>query len=126
MKQICASIRCCLIAGAVTSILAVAATAQTESILYSFTGGTDGGSPFGGVIVDGNGNLYGTTEIGGANGAGAVFELTPSPSGGWTEQVLYSFTGFVPTDGNFPLGGLVFDAKGNLYGTTMGGGANFQ
>ena len=106
--------------------LSFEAYAQTEIILYSFTGGTDGGLP-GGVILDSKGNLYGSTESGGANGAGTVFELTPNSSGGWTEQVLYSFNGFVnPSDGALPFGGLVFDSKGNLYGTTLAGGTSFQ
>ena len=52
------------------------AWAQTEKVIYSFTGGTDGGEPEGGVIVDAEGNLYGTTQSGGAGGAGTVFELT--------------------------------------------------
>lgn len=107
--------------------LALSASAQTETILYSFTGGADGGTPEGGLILDGKGNLYGTTETGGANGAGSVFELTPNSSGGWSEQVLYSFNGFVnQSDGYFPLGGLIFDSKGNLYGTTIGGGTSYQ
>jgi uncharacterized repeat protein (TIGR03803 family) len=107
--------------------LTAGAWAQTETIAYSFTGGSDGGSPSGGVILDSKGNLYGAAESGGANGAGAIFELTPSSGGGWAEQVLYSFNGFAnQNDGYFPFGGLVFDKKGNLYGTTIGGGPSFQ
>lgn len=102
------------------------AWAQSESVLYSFTGGTDGGSPQGGVILDSKGNLYGTTESGGANSAGTVFELTPNSSGGWTEQVIYNFNGFInSSDGALPWGSLVFDNKGNLYGATLSGGTNF-
>ncbi len=92
----------------------------TESVLYNFTGGTDGGNPFAGVIFDQAGNLYGTTYHGGA-GYGTVFELTPNQDGGWTENVLYSFTG--GSDGNEPVGGVIFDAVGNLHGTTTWGGA---
>lgn len=107
--------------------LTSAALAQTETILYSFTGSTDGGDPVGGVILDSKGNLYGTTEVGGANGAGTVFELSPNSNGGWTEQVLYSFNGFADqNDGYLPFGGLTFDTKGNLYGTTLGGGTSFD
>jgi uncharacterized repeat protein (TIGR03803 family) len=103
------------------------AWAQTETIAYSFTGGSDGGSPSGGLVLDTKGNLYGAAESGGANGAGAIFELTPNSGGGWTEQVLYSFNGFAnQNDGYFPFGGLVFDKKGSLYGTTIGGGTSFQ
>jgi uncharacterized repeat protein (TIGR03803 family) len=94
----------------------------TESILYTFTGGSDGGYPFqdGKLLLDKSGNLYGTTSSGGAYGFGTVFELTPSPSG-WTETVLYSFTG--GNDGGNPNAGVI--AKGpNLYGVTYYGGAS--
>ena len=95
----------------------------TESVLYSFTGGADGGQPQAGVIFDAAGNLYGTTFYDGAYGYyGVVFKLTPSPDGTWTESVLHSFTG--GADGCFPLAGLIFDAAGNLYGTTYQGGAD--
>ncbi len=93
------------------------ATGWHEQVLYSFTGLTDGGSPFAGVIRDAAGNLYGTTELGGGNGQGTVFQLTHAPTG-WTEKVLHSFGPFA----KFPFGGLVFDAAGNLYGTTRSGG----
>src|SRR5580658_3187732 len=111
----------------ITLALTAGAWTQTETIAYSFTGGSDGGSPSGGVILDSKGTLYGSAESGGANGAGVVFELLPSSSGGWLEHVLYSFNGFVnQKDGYFPVGGLVFDKKGNLYGTTLGGGTSFR
>lgn len=91
----------------------------TETILYNFTGGADGGFPESGVIRDSAGNLYGTTEIGGASGLGTVFKVTA----GGTETVLYSFGG--GTDGQNPAyGSLVRDKAGNLYGTTPSGGAN--
>lgn len=99
----------------------------TEQVLYTFPGGVDGGYPYAGLIADGKGNLYGTTSQGGANFAGAVFELTPNTNGAWTEQVLYSFAGFNGTgDGDLPYSTLVFDTKGNLYGTTSGGGLYFS
>jgi uncharacterized repeat protein (TIGR03803 family) len=92
----------------------------TEDVLYTFTGGNDGGTPLSGVISDAGGNLYGTATAGGAFGFGAVFELTGTgPSR--TEQTLYSFQN--GSDGNTPSGGLIFDALGNLYGTTSSGGA---
>jgi uncharacterized repeat protein (TIGR03803 family) len=87
----------------------------TESILYNFTGGSDGGVPHAGVVFDSAGNLYGTTELGGAYNCGTVYELTPAGSG-WTESVLYSFMG--NGDGCRPWAGLVFDQAGNLYGAT--------
>jgi uncharacterized repeat protein (TIGR03803 family) len=96
----------------------------TETELYSFTGGSDGAGPEGGVIFDKAGNLYGVTTGGGGNGCsggcGTVFELTPGKNGLWTESVLYSFTG--GSDGGAPDSILIFDAAGNLYGTTDAGG----
>lgn len=93
------------------------ATGWHEQVLYSFTGLADGGSPFAGVIRDAAGNLYGTTKLGGDTNRGTVFELTHGPTG-WTEKVLHSFG----RAAGFPLGKLVFDTAGNLYGTTRSGG----
>jgi uncharacterized repeat protein (TIGR03803 family) len=92
----------------------------TEQPLYAFAGSPDGANPYHGVIFDSTGNLYGTTAEGGATGNGAVFELSPNGSGGWTEQVLYSFQG--GSDGNYPVAGVIFDQSGNLYGATASGG----
>lgn len=104
-----------------------AALAQTETVLYTFTGGSDGGSPYGGLVMDRDGNLYGTTiEYGGGpctfgyTGCGTVFELTPE-NGAWTFHVLYAFQGGY--DGANPAGTLALDAHGNLYGTTTVGGS---
>jgi len=94
----------------------------TESLLYSFAGGTDGATPYAGVTFDAKGNLYGTTYSGGASSAGTVFQLSPSSGGTWTESVLYSFTG--GSDGANPEAGLIFDPSGNLYGATSYGGAS--
>jgi uncharacterized repeat protein (TIGR03803 family) len=88
-----------------------------ETLLYSFTGGTDGANPQAGLIQDSAGYFYGTTESGGAAGAGVVFKL----DGMGHETVLYSFTG--GTDGAYPLAGLIQDSAGNFYGTTVGGGS---
>ena len=93
----------------------------TESVLYSFTGGSDGGSPESGVAFDNAGNLYGTTSVGGSAGVGTVYELSPS-AGGWTETTLYTFTG--GDDGANPIGGVAVDAQGNLYGTAARGGTD--
>jgi uncharacterized repeat protein (TIGR03803 family) len=92
----------------------------TEKVLWSFGGGTDGILPRDWLIFDAAGNLYGTTTTGGTSSAGTVFELSPS-GGGWTEQVLHAFNG---TDGRNPIAGLIFDAAGNLYGTTNQGGTS--
>ena len=93
----------------------------TETVLYSFMGGADGALPEAGLVSDAQGNLYGTTSMGGGSGCqgygcGTVFKMTPDG----TETVLYRFTGGV--DGGYPLAPLVFDGQGNLYGTTMSGG----
>jgi uncharacterized repeat protein (TIGR03803 family) len=96
--------------------------AWTEQVLFSFNGGTNGSQPSASLIVDGAGNLYGTTGGGGANNHGVVFELSPPAQGqtAWTEQVLSSFNG---NNGAGPLAGLIADGAGRLYGTTYGGGA---
>jgi len=96
--------------------------ARAESILYTFMGGVDGGYPYSSLIFDGNGNLYGTTEIGGFYGKGTVFELTPN-AGSWTETVLYNF-GTNSADGIYPQGSVIFDSAGNLHGTTYYGGSS--
>ncbi len=89
-----------------------------EKLVYSFTGGNDGGTPESGVIFDKLGNLHGTTALGGTIGLGAIYELAPSGSG-WNESVLYNFAG--ASDGYFPDAGLVFDNSGNLFGATTHG-----
>jgi len=94
----------------------------TESVLHAFAGGTDGATPYAEVTFDTSGNLYGTTQYGGASSAGTVFQLAPNSDGTWTERVLYSFTG--GSDGANPFSGVIFDGGGNLYGTTYYGGAS--
>ena len=96
--------------------------AGSENALYSFAGGNDPKLPYAGLVFDKTGNLYGTTELGGTNNQGTVFEITPNPNGTWTETVLYNFTG--GSDGGQPYGSLVFDPAGNLYGTTNFGGSS--
>ena len=93
-----------------------------ETLKYSFTGESDGGVAFTTVLFDSSGNIYGTTIYGGANGVGAVFKLTPSGGGNYTESVLYSFAG--GSDGENPHDGLIADSSGNLYGTTDAGGGS--
>jgi hypothetical protein len=103
----------------------------TETVLYSFQSGKDGYLPWGDLIFDAKGNLYGATEYGGGYGScnspyyqycGTVFEVSPSKKNGgaWTEKVLYSFKSGM--DGANPNGGLIFDAKRTIYGTTQFGG----
>jgi len=93
--------------------------------LYSFTGGSDGGQPYlGDLVFDSAGNIYGTTSAGGGQGCfgfgcGVVFKLSHS-GGGWTETVLYTFSG--NDDGANPFNGVTFDRAGNLYGTTTQNG----
>ena len=92
----------------------------TEQVLHSFGNGADGANPYAGLIFDAAGNLYGTTYAAALTATGTVFELTPATGGRWTEKVLHSFGN--GTDGNTPEARLIFDAAGNLYGTTSGGG----
>ena len=93
----------------------------TEKVIYRFTFSAGAGYyPYGPVVMDAAGNLYGTTSEGGAcSRCGAVFELSPTVSGSWNFTILHSFTG--SPDGCESLAGLTFDAAGNLYGTTQGG-----
>ncbi len=107
-----------------------------EQTLYTFKTFAEGNNPTGNVILDGSGNLYGVTYMGGENneasycneafpyGCGVAFELTPTSQGSWNITILYAF-GFNSDDPVFPSGPLVFDKQGNLYGAASeGGGAN--
>jgi len=101
------------------------------TLLHTFEGGTDGQRPYGGVVFDRAGNLYGATSLGGGSkncvalgdaGCGVVFQLVPPtrPGGAWTEHILHHFNN--GTDGAVPVAGLVIDGHGRLYGTTIAGG----
>jgi len=92
----------------------------TETVPHIFTGGDDGANPIAGLTADAAGNFYGVAEANGAGGGGTLFELTPYGSG-WAENTLYSFVSN-SGGGYFPRGTLIFDAAGNLYGTTLYGG----
>jgi len=89
-----------------------------ENVLYSFRGGKAGNTPSGPVVFDKKGSMYGTAAQGGSpkcsGGCGVVYKLAPQANGAWKYTVLHSFTG---TDGGFPIGGVVLDKVGNLYGT---------
>jgi uncharacterized repeat protein (TIGR03803 family) len=112
--------------GTVFKLTRNAAGAYTESVIWKFGSGADGGEPSGGVMVDSSGNLYGTTMLGGnttacaTDGCGTVFKLTPNGTGSYTESAIWKFNG--GSDGSVPLTGLVADGAGNLYGTTTRGG----
>ena len=103
----------------------------TFSVLYTFCSQTnclDGATPVAGLVMDGSGNLYGTTEFGGGNlgqgQAGVIFKLAPNGQGGYAYSVLYYFGQQAnATDGQAPKAGLILDGAGNLYGTTVEGGA---
>jgi uncharacterized repeat protein (TIGR03803 family) len=100
----------------------------TETILYNFQGSSDGEAPTAGLVMDGQGDLYGTTQLGGisngycTSGCGVVFAMSPGSSG-WNYQVIHSFAG-VP-DGALPNSDMIVDADGNLYGVTAGGGSYY-
>lgn len=101
--------------------LTPSASGWTFTVIYNFhngiNGNNDGGDPRGGLVMDAEGNLYGTTGTGGVNGGGTVFELSPC-GGGWTFSVIASLSGYHGSVGN-----LAFDGAGNLYGTTRDDGA---
>jgi uncharacterized repeat protein (TIGR03803 family) len=96
----------------------------SETVLHSFcslSNCTDGSQPYAGLILDQEGNLYGTTEGSGPKGGGVAFKLTPNGDGTWSESVLHSFCPYCG-DGDGVFAGLIFDQTGNLYGTTFYGG----
>lgn len=111
--------------GVVFELSPTASEKYTEKILHNFVINStkDGAEPLGNVIFDSTGNLYGATSIGGTTfGCGTFFELSPATGGHWKEKILHDFGS--GTDGCFPASGLIFDAAGNLYGTSLYGGVN--
>src|ERR1019366_10452272 len=107
---------------AATLFVTSTSAAAQEQVLHNFNNNsTDGAYPQASLILDAAGNLYGTTSQGGTYNYGTVFELTPAAGGGWTEMVLHNFNND-GVDGAYPQAGLIFDAAGNLYGTTVAGG----
>jgi uncharacterized repeat protein (TIGR03803 family) len=107
--------------GGVVFQLKRGANGWTEQVLHSFADGSEGFYPVGVLTIDAAGNLYGTTNAGGSF-SGAVYQLSRSVDGSWNVKVLHSFTG--GGDGANPGGGVIFDAAGNLYGTTYQGGGS--
>src|ERR1022692_2364418 len=109
--------------GTVFELTPAAGGTWTEQVLHNFNyDSTDGAGPHAGLIFDAAGNLYGTAASGGTYSYGTAFELTPAAGGTWTEKVLWNFGS--GADGSYPQGGLIFDAAGNLHGTTTSGGAH--
>src|SRR5579871_1572971 len=112
-----------------TALLTPRDSAQTRPptlvTVYSFQENSqlDGAQPYAGLVVDKDATLYGTTAFGGTSGLGTVFMLKPplAAGGAWAEQILYNFVGG-DRDGANPYGALVFDANGDIYGTTAAGG----
>jgi len=126
LQPTCIQQRCSISAISCVLLLAAVAASQTRTltVLHTFTGGADGANPMSEIIRDSAGNLYGTTQHGGSTtfcggiGCGTVFKIDSHGN----ETVLYSFTG--GADGSVPLGGVIRDSAGNLYGTTIVGGAS--
>jgi len=118
-----------LVVGLLSAVLGAlvpdALAAPKFQVLHAFGNGDDGAGTWGSLLLDKAGNLYGTTGGGGGTGCGGegcgtVFELTPSGNGTWREQIIYRFND--TPDSNGPLGSVIFDAEGNLYGPTVYGG----
>jgi hypothetical protein len=107
--------------GAVVKLTPRSGGGFSESVIYSFSGGNDGGNPTAGLTIDARGNLFGTTQSGGVAGGGVAFELSPS-HGAYAQRVIHAF-GSQGGDGMYPSGSLIADANGNLYGLTSAGGA---
>jgi uncharacterized repeat protein (TIGR03803 family) len=121
------------------TVYELSSASETETVLYDFSGGEDGGSPLAGLAIDGAGRLYGTTVYGGyfsyycQGGCGTVFKLSPPMASGnpWKQTILHQFSGGVPGDGALPYDPVMRDKSGNLYGTTFvsqgtGGGTAFE
>jgi uncharacterized repeat protein (TIGR03803 family) len=109
-------------AGTAYKIVPAGGGTWTFTTIWGFRGTPDAGYPYGGLIADSHGNLFGTTYYGGANNLGSVFELKPNQHGTYNERVLYSFKG--GKDGSLTTTTLIADGSGNLDGTTSGGGGS--
>ena len=129
MRHFKSALSICVLTSFALSTFLIAATLPIYKSLYSFQGLADGSIPYGSPVMH-NGNLYGSTSLGGdlscgynGSGCGTVYELTPpaTKGGAWTESAIYEFKG-EPNDGHIAWGSVVFDKKGNLYGVTFEGG----
>jgi len=109
--------------GAVFAITPAANGGWMEHILYGFQGGADGANPMAPVTFGQHGTLYGTTEAGGSANCGTAYRLARDQAGAWHETLLHAFLGILAQDGENP-NGLILDAHGNLYGTSLGGGVD--
>src|ERR1019366_2294682 len=117
-KRACAVLVLCA-----TTAIALPAQIATLTTIHRFcsqSGCPDGANPSAGLVQATNGDLYGTTQYGGTNNYGTIFKITP----GGTLTTLYTFCSQTCADGAEPFAGLVQAANGDLYGTTIGGGAN--
>jgi uncharacterized repeat protein (TIGR03803 family) len=112
--------------GAVFELARAAGGGWNENVLYSFTNGTDQEEPTAQLLLNNDGDLFGTTStssFGSGNKFGTAFKLTHNPDGSWTQKVIHVF-GVAPGDASLPESGLIADADGNLYGTTALGGSS--
>jgi uncharacterized repeat protein (TIGR03803 family) len=107
--------------GSVFELMPQGGGSWNKKVLHTFQGGSDGTVPFGPLVFDLSGNLYGATAEGGTGNGGTVYELMPQAKGTWREKVLHDFG--IGSDGRFPSN-VIFDAAGNLYGTTDYGGSS--
>ena len=113
--------RLSLLAMALAVLITPGLCASTETPVYNFTGHQDGADPGSTLVFDSSGKAYGTTYSGGTSGCGTVYILFPGAGGQWQQTVLHSFN--CSDEGKNPVGGVIFDGQGNLYGTTRGGGS---
>ena len=122
LKYLSALSKCCAVAAVSMGLAASSYGASQETVLHTFTNGSDGSLPFSGLTIDAKGNLYGTTDTGGTGefADGTVFKLTPKAGGGFTFQTIHTFSQGAGDGGN-PAGSVVLDAAGNIYGTTSNG-----
>lgn len=107
-------------AGIVFELARRGSNGWSERVLYNFEGGNEGSGPYGGLVFDAAGNLYGETNLSGLANWGTVFELSPASGGNWKERILHVFSTL--SHGAYPTGNLLFDSAGNLYGATSAGG----
>jgi len=123
-----APVEALVVATMLLTIVSGTLAASKYKVLHAFTGGNDGGGLYSGLLLDQEGNVYGETVAGGPKGkGGTAFRLEHQANGKWAEAVLYNFCSEPECrDGGGPMGGLIFDPEGSLYGTTEGGGGPYK